>query len=72
MPKSFYTIFVLGILYEFDDVAEEIYYVFIFTFITILHASLNLRKSCVKIFHSHAIISLVFMDFGFNLEVVLY
>ena len=32
----------------------------------------NIKNTCMKSFHTHALVSLVFMDFGLNLEVVLY
>ena len=69
---ALYIIFIWGHLYEFDDVGEVIYYVIICTFIPICYLSQNPRNSYVKSLHSHAIVSLVFMDFGFNLEVILY
>ena len=70
--KWLYIKFVWRIFYEFDDVGEAIDYVMLCTFIPICYATRNARNSCVKSLHSHAIVSLVFMDFGFNLEVVLY
>ena len=70
--KEFYIRFVWRILSEFDDVGEEIYYVIICNLSPIFYSSLNPRNYCVKRLHSHAIVSLVFMDFGFNIEVVLY
>ena len=34
--------------------------------------NINIINTCMKSLHTHALVSLVFMDFGFNLEVVLY
>ena len=64
--------YVWGNYCEFDDVGEAIYYLISCTYIPILYASLNPRNSCVKILHTHSIVSLVLDGFGFNLEVVLY
>ena len=63
-------IFVREIFSEFDGFGEAIYYVRLYTFITILYSAQNPRNSSMKIFHSHVMVSLVFMDYDFNLEVV--
>ena len=55
----------------FDSI-YVLYDVWISNLISIFCVSLNPINSCVKSLHSHAIVSLVLMDFGFNLEVVLH
>ena len=52
----------------------EMKYMIYFSVILCTHAILtqNIINTCMKILHTHAIVSLAFMDFGFNLEVVLY
>ena len=56
----------------FYDDGEEIYDVCICNIISILSISQNIINTCMKSSHTHALVSLFFMDFGFNLEVVLY
>ena len=59
----------LLIIFGSQDVKYDIC---LFNIISIFSLSLNIINTCMKSSHTHAFVSLVFMDFGFNLEVVSY
>ena len=55
----------------YDDV-EAIYDLWVCNIISTFPVGQNIINTCMKSLHTHALVSLVFMDFGSNLEVVLF